>query len=507
MPPTTIQLNNVSFAYEGAAQPLLENIHATLPQGWSGIVGANGTGKSTLMKLITGWLDPVEGVIHRPEQAIYCPQRTDEPPSMFREFFEDPDGFAYELYGRLGLEFDWLNRWNTLSHGERKRVQIALALWQRPQVLAVDEPTNHLDAGARRVLGEALHTYRGVGVLVSHDRELLDQLCQQCLFVEPPQVVVRPGGYTQGVEQGEREAAHQRKEFEKAKADQQKLKRELQRRREDASRSAKRSSKRGLAKKDYDAKSKIDHARVSGKDGVAGRLVRQMEGRLAQSQQRLEGARFKKQAQLGIWMPGEISRRKTLFELPEGTLSLGDGRHLDYPNLAMRPDERVAVVGPNGTGKSTLIAHLVERLNLEPERVIYLPQEIHLEDSRNLLNEALQLPGEALGRMMDVVSRLGSWPQRLLDSDTPSPGEIRKLMLAIGIARGPHLIVMDEPTNHLDLPAVECLEQALDDCPCGLLLVSHDQRFLNRLTHIRWQIASNRNEPNRHQLTVSTVPK
>jgi len=76
-----------------------------------------------------------------------------------------------------------------------------------------------------------------------------------------------------------------------------------------------------------------------------------------------------------------------------------------------------------------------------------------------------------------------------LESVEPSPGEIRKILLATGIANVPHLVVMDEPTNHLDLPSIECLEQALADCPCGLLLVSHDQRFLDALTRIRWQIS------------------
>ena len=90
---------------------------------------------------------------------------------------------------------------------------------------------------------------------------------------------------------------------------------------------------------------------------------------------------------------------------------------------------------------------------------------------------------------MTVVSRLGSRPHRLLDSVEPSPGEIRKILLATGIANVPHLVVMDEPTNHLDLPSIECLQHALADCPCGLLLVSHDQRFLDALARKRWHIS------------------
>jgi macrolide transport system ATP-binding/permease protein len=87
-----------------------------------------------------------------------------------------------------------------------------------------------------------------------------------------------------------------------------------------------------------------------------------------------------------------------------------------------------------------------------------------------ILAEARTLPSEELGRVMNVVSRLGSRPARLLETTNPSPGELRKLRLALGLARTPHLIVMDEPTNHLDLPSIECLEDALAACPCGLLL-------------------------------------
>jgi len=435
-------------------------------------------------------------------QRHYCPQRTDDAPVAFEAFFEAPDGWAYELQGRLGLEPAWLERWDTLSHGERKRVQIAIALWRRPQVLAVDEPTNHLDVDARALLADALHAFRGIGVLVSHDRQLLDNLCRQCLFVEPPEVSVRPGGYTQALELAEGEAAQQRQAFEQAKAQHRKLKRELQRRKEEASRSDKRRSKRGLAKKDFDAKQQIDLARVSGKDGTAGRLVRQMEGRLAQAQHKQEGFRLQKRTQLGIWMPGERSKRDTLLSLQAGTLSLGKDRELKFPNLVMLPEDRIAVTGPNGAGKSTLINHLTTHLNVEAARLAYLPQEIDLAASQGIMQQARGLPKDELGRMMDVVGRLGSWPKRVLETDEPSPGEIRKVLLAMKVAQNPHLIIMDEPTNHLDLPAVECLEAALADCPCGLLLVSHDQRFLQRLTHKRWHLAPDPADQSRFQLEV-----
>ena len=97
---------------------------------------------------------------------------------------------AIKLIAELHIDSGWIDRWKSLSHGERKRAQIAVALWLDPVVLAVDEPTNHIDADARKLLREALRNFRGVGLLVSHDRELLDELCGQCLFIDPPEAVM-----------------------------------------------------------------------------------------------------------------------------------------------------------------------------------------------------------------------------------------------------------------------------------------------------------------------------
>jgi macrolide transport system ATP-binding/permease protein len=98
------------------------------------------------------------------------------------------------------------------------------------------------------------------------------------------------------------------------------------------------------------------------------------------------------------------------------------------------------------------------------------------------------MAGVELGRAMTVVNLLGSPPERILSSTSLSPGETRKVLLAVGISHVPYLIIMDEPTNHLDLPSIECLTDALRACQCGLLLASHDERFLTALTNTRWDI-------------------
>ena len=153
------------------------------------------------------------------------------------------------IKGRLGLEADWLERWESLSHGERKRAQIAVALWLEPPVLAVDEPTNHIDAQARALLEGALRDYRGVGLLVSHDRDLLDRLCRQCLFLDPPRATLRPGGYSQGIEQAALEEESLRHAAEQARRQRDQLEREAVRRREAAARSDKRPLQTGLGQR------------------------------------------------------------------------------------------------------------------------------------------------------------------------------------------------------------------------------------------------------------------
>ena len=171
---------------------------------------------------------------------------------------------------------------------------------------------------------------------------------------------------------------------------------------------------------------------------------------------------------------------------PRAPFALGDARTLEHPELSLGGRDRVAICGANGTGKSTLVRAIVASVTLPPERLVYLPQEIPASEARSVAREVRSLPQASLGHLMTVVAGLGSDPRRLLSTDLPSPGETRKLLLALGVVREPWLVVMDEPTNHLDLPSIELLEDALADCPCALLLVSHDERFLDSVGCGRW---------------------
>jgi len=483
-----LEFDDVCFYYESSNAPVFDGLTLRLYPGWTGIVGANGSGKTTLLRLAARELRPQRGSVRPHGSVAYCPQRTDDLPADMQSFIEAVDHDACRLRGVLGIGADWFDRWTTLSHGERKRAQIGVTLWRAPLALALDEPTNHIDRNARRLLAQALSSFAGVGLLVSHDRELLDALCGQCLMIDPPAVTLRPGGYTKAAELAAADEARAREEYRAAAHELKRLRKTAADRAREAARTDRIRSKRGIAPKDHDAKSRIDLARYSGKDGQAGRVLRQLDGRLAQAEGKLKSIRAKKQARLGILLPGETARRDVLVSVPAGKLPLGAAREVAFPELAISPEDRVALVGPNGAGKTTLVRHVMGRLRLPPQSVVYLAQEIPRETARQVVLEVRKLPRKQLGKVISYFARLGSSAERVLGTDDPSPGELREIMLALGVCRNPQLIIMDEPTNHLDLPSIECLEAALAECPSALLLVSHDFRFLRRLTKTQWEI-------------------
>ena len=517
MPLAQLTLTDIDYAYPGMSAPLFENLTVQFTAGtWTGIIGANGSGKTTLLQIATGTLAPAHGSVHAQGAALYVAQRTDDPPALFEDFLWAPDASA--LKSRLRIGDDWPERWPTLSHGERKRAQIATALWQEPAILALDEPTNHIDADARALLIRVLKEFSGAGLLVSHDRELLDELCTRCLMLEPPRATLRPGNITDALAQHEIDQQTAQAESDALRHAAERLRAEAQRRyvvAQQKAAAARGSHQKKLTKNDPDGRAMRGLAKLTGKDAAANKLAGQMKRRATNVEQQRADIHIAPRYATGIWIEdASYSSRDFLLRLPAGALPFGAGdvglgtgdagqgtedekqesedrfRRLHYPDLAIGGADRIALTGANGAGKSTLIRHILSRLQIPAEKLVSVPQEISAPESRALLEKIKKLPNDERGRIMTTISRLGSRPARLLESAQPSPGEVRKLLLALGIVRGPHLIVMDEPTNHMDLPSILCLEEALADCPCAMLLVSHDRPFLEKITRQHWHLAA-----------------
>jgi ATPase subunit of ABC transporter with duplicated ATPase domains len=525
--------NDVEYAWPGMTSPLFTGLTVQFPAGWTGIVGANGAGKSTLQQIAVGQLVPQQGAVHRTGTALCVVQRTDTLPENFEDFIWAPDALAIKSRLRIGDDWAEADRWPTLSHGERKRAQIGVALWLEPEILALDEPTNHIDADARRLLVQVLKEFAGIGLLVSHDRDLLDELCTHCLMLDPPGAVLRPGGVTAALAQQETDERALQNENETLRRTATRLRAEAQRRRvmADQKAAATRSSKhKKIPAHDHDGRAMRNLAKLTGKDAWAGKLAGQMTRRAGKIETQRSGLRLHKHYETGIWVDGaSCLPRDFLLRLPAGELPLGaplpgvaagggggegSGEErtgcgtLRFPDLAIGGTDRIALTGANGLGKSTLVRHILSRLDIPGERLVSIPQEITAEESRVLLENVKRLPGDKRGRVMTTISRLGSRPARLLESELPSPGEVRKLLLALGIVRSPHLIVMDEPTNHMDLPGILCLEEALAGCPCAMLLVSHDRPFLEKIAYRYWHIESDpgSDEARNSRLTITDIP-
>ncbi|MCL1847754.1 MAG: ATP-binding cassette domain-containing protein, partial [Coriobacteriia bacterium] len=489
-----ISLTNITYSYEDSSGLALTSVSATFPKGWTGIVGSNGCGKSTLLRLTCGLLNPIGGSITPRLCGVYCAQETELHPEMADEFALDYSSHAQRICKLLGVEDEWIWRYETLSEGQRKRLQVAVALWRDPQLLALDEPTNHVDAATRRRLMDALVDFDGIGLLVSHDREMLDTLAQQCLFLSANSAVLRPGTYSQGHEQAELELMSVKRERKAARSELERLSAIKTARDHEAARADARRSKRHIDKGDKDAKGRIDLAVFTGQDGKAGRRSTALDARLSSAQQRLEAARVDKVYTSSIWLNTQPSKRRLLMELEQGCLAFGNGKRLppspdeaclQIPRLQLGPADHIALSGANGTGKTTLVLALIQALAASDLCVLYVPQELGMDERQGLLKQLDMLPESQRGLVLGIAAQLNSDPDRILDGGTISPGEARKLLLALGILSSPQIIIMDEPTNHLDLASTEALERMLAACPCALLLVSHDSRFLSCVTDIQ----------------------
>ncbi|MDD3904311.1 MAG: ATP-binding cassette domain-containing protein, partial [Sphaerochaeta sp.] len=160
----TIEFRHISYQYPEQTQILFDDLNLTFSDGWTACIGSNGSGKSTLLQLACGLLSPDGGTLSRPNTCLYVSQGTDTLPPSYEEFAFSYDAYACRLHGLLSLDRQIPFRWETLSHGERKRAQIGWALYQESPVLAVDEPTNHLDELALDWLQRALMEYKGIGI-------------------------------------------------------------------------------------------------------------------------------------------------------------------------------------------------------------------------------------------------------------------------------------------------------------------------------------------------------
>jgi ATPase subunit of ABC transporter with duplicated ATPase domains len=464
-----------------AGRCLFHDVTLQLEPGWTGLVGPNGAGKSTLLSILAGHRAPDGGHVERvpSDMRIALVPQLGELDETVRQFAEAVDRPALRWRGRLRL--DSLERWRTLSFGERKRWQLAAALWTEPDVLLVDEPTNHLDAQAAEQLVSVFERLETISLLVSHDRALLERLTTRTLRLRGGRLDDGGGPLSEASARWVEQEASTRAEHARLGRGVERLNDSLRRQRATLANVTRRRSAgaRMKSKRDSDARSMGEDFLAERAQGASARSVRRIEAQ----RRKLESARAELSPLLAelvtLELPGSRCPASVVARLEPQVRGTSDGRHLftvDAPYELAR-DARLAITGPNGSGKSTLLKLLRASATVPSERVVEMPQELSTVEAQRCLSHVAALPRLERGRVLQWAHALGLEPEALLRSRSPSAGEARLLQLALQLQTGPWLVLLDEPTNHLSLELIERLEVALASLSCAVVVVSHDQRL------------------------------
>ncbi len=492
-----IVISKLNFSYTSAVE-ILKDVDLHLTAGWTGIVGTNGGGKTTLLRLLARQLKPDhDSIRYEPSDSIanYCPQQVDEITEAISDFAEDWSKLAMRLRGKLELETEDIYRWDSLSPGERKRWQIGAALADQPDVLLLDEPTNHLDQAAKNLLLTSLQQFKGVGVLVSHDRFLLDTLTNSTArVIHGGTVNLYRGSYSEAHEVWVSDDEREYETREQLKTEQRKMRKRLDvaRRSQDKADSMIKAGKRLKGIHDSDGRSAAAKGKIANAESKLGREVAVLKTKLSTTSDKLDDAFIQKQVGRSVFVLDDKSPKSNLVSFKADELKAGDQSLINDVDLIIRRDSHIHLQGVNGSGKTTLIEKLIEVSNLPEDKILYLPQELSETQISDMMEEMNHLSGPVKGRLMQIVAALGVPPDRLMQTWRPSPGEARKLFFAMGLSKQAWLLLLDEPTNHLDLPSVERIEEACIAYSGAFLLVSHDIHFAGAVTNETWKIEDNR---------------
>ena len=455
-------LEDVSKSY--GEKKLLEHISLGVSEGEKiGVIGINGTGKSTLLKIIAGLAEPDAGTVTRGSRVrtAWLPQTPEIPAGQsmlayVREGSEAPENEAKAMLNRLGFS-DYAVTAETLSGGERKRVALAKALLEPAEVLILDEPTNHLDSGMVEWLEDYLDRYRGVLILVTHDRYFLDRVTNRILELDRGAVYSYETNYSGFLEKREERI------------------------------------RTGLA---------ADQKRANILRTELAWLHRGARARSTKQKahiQRIEQLQSVQKTETDRTVAMDsLSQRmgKKTIEIRNVSKQFGERVLFSDFSYTILRGERIGIIGPNGCGKSTLMKILTGLIPPdtgsvtlgETIRIGYFAQENEDMDTDTRVIDYIRDVAEVI-RTSQGTATASQMLERFLfpgSSSTPriaklSGGEKRRLYLLRVLMSAPNVLILDEPTNDLDIATLTILEDYLDSFEGIVITVSHDRYFLDRV--------------------------
>ncbi len=486
-----LNFSNITVRLGGTV--ILDGATAALPPGARvGMIGRNGAGKSTLMKVVAGLLEPDDGNVGIPKGARMgyiaqeAPAGAETPLDtvlaadteraallLEAETADEPDRIG-EIHERLnmieahsaparaakiliGLGFDEKAQqqpMDSFSGGWRMRVALAALLFSQPELLLLDEPSNHLDLEATLWLENFLTSYQATILVISHERDLLNNVVDHILHLQGGKTTLYPGGYDAFEKQRAERQAQMASSREKQLAQREKL------------------------------QAYVDRW------GAKAHSAKQAQSRVKALSRMEPIAAAIEDPSLSFHFPSPAELKPPLITLDDAAVGYGDNIILSDLNLRLDPDDRTALLGRNGNGKTTLARLLASQL--EPKAgamnksgkltvgyfTQYQVEELDTTDTP--LEHMTRLMKDAKpGAVRAQLGRFGfSGDKATMKVGKLSGGERARLALALITRDAPHLLILDEPTNHLDVDAREALVHALNEYTGAVILVSHDRHML-----------------------------
>ncbi|AFH81598.1 ABC transporter ATP-binding protein [Bacillus anthracis] len=511
---TICSVNNVTKSFGGNI--IFENISLEIKNGERvGLVGRNGSGKTTIFQLLTGMESLDAGAIHmkkgtRIGHVAQIP-KFDESMTVYevlssafkiekeleremrtleKDMAEEQESSVLqklmERYGIIQEKFAFLGGYEIeanimkvanglqvtelfprsfleLSGGEQTKVSLAYMLLQKPDLLLLDEPTNHLDLFAVEWLEQFLKEYNGTVMVISHDRYFLDEVVTKIFDLEDGEIHVYHTNYSRFVEEKEERLLQEFQAYQEQQKKIKKMKEAIKRLREWANQAN--PPNEGLHKR-----------------------ARSMERALERMQKLKKPILERKQ--IGLQFEGQDRSGKDVVVIKEVSKGFADHPLFNEVNLHVRFQERAAIVGRNGTGKTTLLKLLLEEI--EPDageirigssvKIGYLSQHAYGNMKSDVLEAFREYVAVTEGEARHILAKFLFYGPAVFKKVTQlSGGEKMRLRLAQLMYQDINFLILDEPTNHLDIESREVLEEALEQYNGTILAVSHDRYFLNKL--------------------------